>query len=252
MTTSSETRQTGAANGQVAAGGWQVRPIHGRRVSIIDCVNKTAPVVAGPTPYKMIRTTNVKHGRVDLSQVRFVEEEVYLRWVRRGSPIDGDIILTREAPLGEVGMLRNPDRVFLGQRLVMYRVDPERADRNFVLYAMRSPHVQAQIRAFGSGSTVEHMRVPDCGELLIRCPDVAIQRRIGAVLGAFDALIEINERRIQLLEELARSLYIEWFGRFRTPGYGRRDPAVRSGPSAAGLEGLPSFRDVPHQPAVTD
>jgi len=50
-------------------------------------------------------------------------------------------------------------------------------------------------------------------------PDVRAQRRISAALSAFDELIEINERRIELLEDLARSLYREWFVRFRFPGH---------------------------------
>jgi type I restriction enzyme S subunit len=50
-------------------------------------------------------------------------------------------------------------------------------------------------------------------------PSLAIQRRIAAVLSAFDELIEINERRIALLEDLARSLYREWFVHFRFPGH---------------------------------
>jgi type I restriction enzyme S subunit len=122
----------------------------------------------------------------------------------------------------------------------MYRADPHRADRNFLLYAMRSPEVQAQIKAFGSGSTVEHMRVPDCGELLIACPDLATQRRIGAVLAAFDELIEINERRIELLEDLARSLYREWFVRFRFPGHDDdfRDSDLGPVPSTWGVAPL--------------
>jgi type I restriction enzyme S subunit len=119
-------------------------------------------------------------------------------------------------------MLRDASGVFLGQRLVMYRADPNRADRNFLLYAMRSPDVQAQIKAFGSGATVEHMRVPDCGELLISCPNFGTQQRIGSVLAAFDELIAINDRRIELLEEVARSLYREWFVKLRFPGH---DPA---------------------------
>lgn len=200
---------------------WRSVPIRELCSSIIDCVNKTAPVVEGPTPFRMIRTTNVKNGRVHLSNVRFVNEATYARWVRRGRPEKGDIVLTREAPLGEVGILTDDAGVFLGQRLVMYRADPMRADRHFLLGAMRSPDVQGQIKSFGSGSTVEHMRVPDCGELLIACPDLGVQRRIGAVLAAFDELIEINERRINLLEDLARSIYREWFGRLRSTSGGR-------------------------------
>lgn len=161
----------------------------------------------------MIRTTNVKDGRVDLTTTKYVDHTIYERWVRRGKPERGDIILTREAPLGEVGMLREAAGVFLGQRLVMYRVDETRADRAFVLGAMRGHAVRSQIKSLGSGSTVEHMRVPDCGELLIACPPLEDQRRIGAVLAAFDDLLAINERRIELLEDLARSLYRDWFER---------------------------------------
>jgi type I restriction enzyme S subunit len=208
---------------------WRVIPIRELCSSIIDCVNKTAPVVEGPTPYRMIRTTNVRYGRIDTAAVRYVDEATYRRWVRRGEPRVGDIVLTREAPLGEVGMLRDAAGIFLGQRLVMYRVDPTRADTRFLLYAMQGSSVQSQIKAYGSGSTVEHMRVPDCGELMISCPALTEQRRIGSILAAFDDLIEINERRIVLLEELARSIYREWFVRFRFRGdrhSGSSEPGV--------------------------
>ncbi|NDA48549.1 MAG: haloacid dehalogenase type II, partial [Alphaproteobacteria bacterium] len=84
-------------------------------------IYKTAPVVEDPTPFKMIRTTNVRNGCVDISTVRFVTEETYKIWTRRQIPKKGDVILTREAPMGEVGMILTDDNVFLGQRLVSYR-----------------------------------------------------------------------------------------------------------------------------------
>ncbi len=97
---------------------WTRRCIKDVCESIIDCVNKTAPTVERPTPYKTIRTTNVKSGWVDLSEVKYFNEEVYARWARRSRPRKGDVILTRQAPLGEVGMIRADDTIFLGQRLV--------------------------------------------------------------------------------------------------------------------------------------
>jgi len=60
----------------------------------------------------MIRTTNVRNGRVDTSSVRYVTKEVYSQWIRRGAPQQGDIIFTREAPVGEVGILEDPVGVF--------------------------------------------------------------------------------------------------------------------------------------------
>ena len=187
--------------------------------SIVDCVNKTATVVDYPTPYKMIRTTNVRDGWVDLSSVRCVDEATYAKWTRRQQPRRGDVILTREAPLGEVGLLRSDESVFLGQRLVAYRADPRKLDNRFLLYAMLGEDMQGQIRSMGSGATVEHMRVPDCEKLTLRLPEIDVQRRIGSFLSAYDDLIENNTRRIAILEEMARCIYEEWFVRFRFPGH---------------------------------
>lgn len=199
--------------------------------SIVDCVNKTAPVVDEPTPYKMIRTTNVRDGWVDLSSVRFVDAKTYETWTRRQKPKRGDVILTREAPLGEVGLLRSDDNIFLGQRLVAYRADPRKLDNRFLLYAMLGDDMQGQIRSMGSGATVEHMRVPDCEKLTLQLPDLPIQRRIASILSAYDDLIENNTRRIAILEEMARRIYEEWFVRFRFPGH----EGVRMVESALGL-----------------
>lgn len=187
--------------------------------SIVDCVNKTAATVSEPTHYKMIRTTNVKKGWVHLDEVKYVTEDVFRKWTRRQLPKRGDVILTREAPLGEVGLLRTSDRVFLGQRLVSYRADSHKLDNRFLLYAFQGADVQGQIKSLGSGATVEHMRVPDCEKLTLDLPPLAEQRRIASILSAYDDLIENNTRRIAILEEMARRIYEEWFVKFRFPGH---------------------------------
>jgi type I restriction enzyme, S subunit len=187
--------------------------------SIVDCVNKTARTVDEPTAFKMIRTTNVRAGWVNLTEVKYVDAATYQKWTRRQKPKRGDVILTREAPLGEVGMLRSDEDVFLGQRLVAYRTDPTKLDNHFLLYAMLSDDMQGQIKSMGSGATVEHMRVPDCEKLTLRIPSLPTQRRIGSILSAYDDLIENNTRRIAILEDMARRIYEEWFVRFRFPDH---------------------------------
>ena len=102
----------------------------------VDCVNRTAPIVDSPTPYKMIRTTNVRDGYIDTENVRYVTEETYKKWTRRLIPKRGDVILTREAPLGEVGKIRSGDQIFLGQRLYQFRTNPKKLDADFLLYAL--------------------------------------------------------------------------------------------------------------------
>jgi type I restriction enzyme S subunit len=186
---------------------------------VVDCINNTAPTVEGPTPYQMIRTPNVGNGRIDLSDARYVEKEVYEEWIRRGEPQPGDVILTREAPLGDVGLLRTDENVFLGQRLMMYRADPEKMDNRFLLYILQSRELQGQMKAKASGATVEHLRVPDAETLEIPLPPLPVQRRIAGILGAYDDLIENNRRRIELLEEMATTIFREWFVHYRFPGH---------------------------------
>ncbi|MBB5033123.1 restriction endonuclease subunit S [Prosthecobacter vanneervenii] len=185
----------------------------------VDCVNRTAPVLSEPTPFKMIRTTNVRNGYIDTENVRYVSEATYKKWTRRLVPKRGDVILTREAPLGDVGKLRTDDHIFLGQRLYHFRPHPDKLDADFLLYALMAPDLQGQIKGFGSGSTVEHMRLGDIPNLEINVPTLSVQRRIAGILSAYDELIENSQRRIRLLENMARALYREWFVHFRFPGH---------------------------------
>jgi type I restriction enzyme S subunit len=127
--------------------------------------------------------------------------------------------LTREAPLGDVGKIRTDDAVFLGQRLYHFRPDRKKLDADFLLYSLLGEDLQRQIKGFGSGSTVEHMRLEDIPSLEFNVPPLPIQRRIAGILSAYDELIENSQRRIKILESMARALYREWFVHFRFPGH---------------------------------
>lgn len=185
----------------------------------IDCVNKTAPYVDYETQYKMLRTTNVRNGFVDINDARYVTKETYEKWTRRSKPKKGDVILTREAPLGDVGRLTSDDNVFLGQRLFLYRADPKVLDALYLAYVLQSPLVQGRFKSKGFGATVQHAKVGDCENLQIPLPKLLLQKKIGSLLANYDNLIENNRRRIQLLEESAHLLYKEWFVQLRFPGH---------------------------------
>jgi hypothetical protein len=128
-------------------------------------------------------------------------------------------LLTREAPLGDVGRLTSDDKVFLGQRLFHYRANPELMDARFLAYVLQTPSVQGWIKGLGMGATVEHARVGDFHKIPVPTPPLNVQVRIGDILSAYDDLVENNRRRIALLEEAARMLYREWFVRFRFPSH---------------------------------
>ena len=195
--------------------GWPRVRIEDACESVMDCVNKTAPTVSEPTIYKMIRTTNVRDGVLNLDSVKYVSEETFKIWIRRQKPQRGDVILTREAPMGEVGMLESDDHIFLGQRLVSYRSDSAKLENRFLLYALQSDCLQRQIHDLASGSTVQHMRVPDSKNLKLPLPDIseqqAVVQKLDAIRRATVELTLIYSRKVSALDELKKSLLHQAF-----------------------------------------
>ncbi|EKK5569257.1 restriction endonuclease subunit S [Morganella morganii] len=186
--------------------GWKKIPIKDACEAIIDCVNKTAPVVDYKTNFKMLRTTNVRNGRVNTQDVRYVTEETYLQWVKRGKPKRGDIIFTREAPVGEAGILEEDNGVFLGQRTMMYRANNDLADNYYLFYSLSSEYCQKQIDNFSNGGTVAHMRVPDCGEILINLPPLIEQKKIAQILSTWDKAIATTEQLLTISQQQKKAL----------------------------------------------
>jgi type I restriction enzyme S subunit len=167
---------------------WPLKSVEEICTLVVDCVNRTAPTVDHETPYKMIRTTNIKQGKVNLSEVRYVDKETFLRWNRRAIPTIGDVILTREAPVGESGILKSPDQVFLGQRLMLYRVNSDIVTSEYLLAAFRSRFLQRQFDKHGSGSTVKHLPLPVCRGFEIPTPPLSLQEEFARRMDSVENL----------------------------------------------------------------
>jgi type I restriction enzyme, S subunit len=186
--------------------GWPVSGIEDVCELIVDCVNRTAPIVDGPTPFKMIRTTNVKAGKVNLGEVRHVTEEVFNRWNRRATPRRGDVLLTREAPVGEAGMIESDDCVFLGQRLMLYRANRERMTPEYLLASFRGAFFQHQFNRYGSGSTVKHLPLPACRRFQVYVPPIDLQREFSRRVEAIEKLKRAQRASLAQLDALFASL----------------------------------------------
>ncbi len=185
---------------------------------IVDCLHKTAPLQS--TGYPSIRTPNVGRGRLILEGVNRVSQEVYEEWTKRAVPEPGDLILAREAPAGNVAVIKDGQTVCLGQRTVHLRPNREKVDPDFLCYYLLAPRQQGLLLAGETGVTAGHVNMRDIRRLDIgRLPDPDTQKTIGQTLSAYDDLIENNRQRIALLEEAARLLYREWFVHFRFPGH---------------------------------
>jgi type I restriction enzyme S subunit len=187
---------------------------------VVDCKNRTPPVVDS-SEFAVVRTPNVRGGKFVREDLRFTDERSFGEWTARAVPRVGDILITREAPLGEVCLVPGDIKVCLGQRMMLYRPDREKTDSAFLLYALMSTAVQNNLQKKVGGSTVGHAKVDDIRGLQVPFPPTkAEQGAIADALSDADALIESLEQLIAKKRDLKQGAMQELLtGKKRLPGF---------------------------------
>ena len=208
---------------------------------IVDCPHTTAKDEG--QGYPLIRTPNIGKGRLILNDVHRVSEAVYNNRNFRAVPQDGDLIFAREAPAGNVAIIKNGEKVCLGQRTVLLRPDKSMVDPNYLVYYLLAPNQQYKLLGSANGATVAHVNLPIIRNLSVDLPDMEKQRRIANALSTYDDLIENNQKQIKLLEEAAQRLYKEWFIDLRFPGH-ETTPIVDGIPQGWSRASAETFCDI--------
>lgn len=168
---------------------------------IIDCKNRTPPET--PDGFPVIRTPNVRNGKFVDAELLYTDELSYLTWTLRGKPQVGDIVITREAPVGEVCMI--PDRhpsACLGQRMMLYRPDAELIFPRYFLYVLQSRQIQNRLDLISGGSTVGHVRVGDIRDLWMFMPTDSVEQL--QIADALDGITVKLDRELAQLGKLRK------------------------------------------------
>ncbi len=181
---------------------------------VIDCPHSTPRwSVSGK---RVVRNFNLKDGNLDFSDGYFVDEGTYLARIRRGRPEANDIIISREAPIGTVGIVPPGLECCLGQRLVLLKVDKEKCSPHYLLFALMSEYAQTQFRrANATGSIASNLTIPDLKEVTV--PIVDDQEEAGELLWSINEAIQLNRQINDNLEQQAKLLYDYWFIQFDFP-----------------------------------
>ncbi len=135
----------------------------------------------------------------------------------RGLPQVGDVVLTVEAPLGEVAQLRD-SKVALAQRIVTLRGKKGVLDNGFLKYFLQSNGGQAKLRERETGTTVTGIKQSELRLIEIDLPPFPVQRRIASILSSIDDKIKLNHQTNQTLEAIMQAIFKEWFVCFDFPG----------------------------------
>ena len=201
---------------------WKLLKLSDIIVHIIDYRGKTPKKLGGnwsESGIIALSAMNVKQGQlVNLEKAKFVSEELYRKWMK-SEVRQCDILMTSEAPLGETYFVAQRRKICLSQRLYCIRANPDVVQPRWLFYALSSQSTKNQLNLRATGTTVLGIRQPDLREIPITVPPLPTQRKIGSILNNYDDLIENNTRRIKILEEMAGTIYREWFVEFRFPGH---------------------------------
>lgn len=161
---------------------------------LVDCHNKTAPYTDSGIP--IIRTTNIREREFRFDGLKYVNEETYDYWSRRCPPRSGDIMFTREAPMGEAAIIPEGVKWCLGQRTMLIRPIHEYVFNKYLLLALTEPHLLERASEHAVGLTVKHLRVGDVENLNIPLPPLAEQHRIVAKVDELMALCDQLKTRL--------------------------------------------------------
>lgn len=176
--------------------------------AIIDYRGKTPQ--KSPIGIPTLSAKSVKNGQIDYSECYYISPEEYKKFMTRGFPQKGDILLTTEAPLGMVAKLDRAD-VAVAQRLLTLRGKKGVLDNDFLMYYLQSSEGQGLLKAKETGTTVTGIKQAEFRKIVIKVPDFQTQKKIAAILSALDEKIAINREINGNLQQQAMALFKKWF-----------------------------------------
>jgi len=199
--------------GELVKVGVLERPIDGNHGEIHP---KTEDFVEEGVPFVM--ASDLKNGRVDYEYCARISER-QAEGLRKGFARNGDVLLTHKATIGQTAIVDyglHP-YIVLTPQVTYYRVrDRKRLNNRYLKYYFESSLLQQTLQMLASsGSTRAYLGITEQHRLPVVLPPIEKQRKIAAILSAYDDLIANNQRRIALLESMAEEIYREWFVRMR-------------------------------------
>ncbi|MEM9116193.1 MAG: restriction endonuclease subunit S [Myxococcota bacterium] len=164
---------------------WEVVPLSSMLETIIDYRGKTPPKSDSGIP--LLSSANVNGGRIRLEKPQFISTADYSKWTTRGFTQPGDVLITTEAPAGEVAPYP-PEGVYqISRRVMALRANLRRLSPRFLLYALQADVVKQRLLKRNRGSTVPRLLKPDITEMPLAIPPLEEQARIAEVLGSSEA-----------------------------------------------------------------
>lgn len=171
----------------------------------------------GKTPTKtengifLVTAKNVKDGFIDYETSKeYISENAYEEVMRRGKPEIGDVLITTEAPCGNVAQVNKAD-IALAQRIIKYRGHIGVVDNTYLKYYLLSPEFQKILNAKSSGGTVQGIKGSILHQQKIIYPSYEEQKKIGQHMDSLDHLITLHQRKCDEVKSLKKYMLQKMF-----------------------------------------
>lgn len=175
--------------------------------ALIDYRGKTPQKTDSGIP--LITAKIIKGGRIE-TPTEFIAVDNYDAWMRRGLPKAGDVVLTVEAPLGEVAQL-GPEKIALAQRVVTLRGKADLLDSTYLLYLLQTEEMQSQLKSRATGTTVLGIKQSELRKVTLTLLPFEMQLSAAETLKAIDDRIALLRDTNATLEAIAQALFKSWF-----------------------------------------
>ena len=160
--------------------------------------------------YRALSAKNIKTGQiVQEDTIRYVDEELYHKWMKEEIK-KGDIIVTSEAPFGQIYYWDSDEKIVLSQRLFAIRIKKE-FDARYIYQYMTTPLFYEEMSARATGTTVIGLRQPELMKCKIKYPNIEIQKKISAILCAIDRKINNNMLINDNLLQQAQAIFSKYY-----------------------------------------
>lgn len=171
------------------------------------------------SPYPYIKARDIKQGKVNSKGLEFLDEQTRKK-ISKYIVLENDILITIVANIGDVGIVpQNLDNANLTENAVRLTNLKQFADARYLTYMLSQRDHKEYMESLAAGAAQAKLGIYKIEKIKVSLPFIGIQKRIASILSAYDDLIEVNNKRIELLEQSARELYKEWFVRMRFPNY---------------------------------
>jgi type I restriction enzyme S subunit len=160
----------------------------------------------------LVRLSGLDRGASLLSGCNYLDPDLVEKKWSHFALQKGDILLSASASLGRIAVVDDEGVGAIAYTgIIRMRPRDERLIAPFIRYLLEGPNFQQQAEAFGAGSVIRHFGPMHLRQMNVLLPPPVEQRAIAHILGTLDDKIELNRRRNQTLEAMARALFKDWF-----------------------------------------